>query len=62
VAYFIGERDRIEAEISTRLLKTAMSGDTVEVKLFKKNKSGLFEGRVIKVLERAKIILLALSK
>jgi ribonuclease R len=54
IAYFIADKSPIEAEISTRLLRTAMSGDKVEVQLYKKTKSGLYDGEVVKVLERAK--------
>ncbi len=62
MAYFLGEKEKIEAEISTRLLKTAMSGDKVEVKLYKKGKSGLYEAEVDKVLERAKSYFVGLIK
>lgn len=44
----------INVEISTRQLNSAISGDKVEVKLFKKNKKGIYEGEVIKVISRAK--------
>jgi ribonuclease R len=52
-AYFISDNN-IEAEISIRQINTAMSGDKVEVKLFKKNKTGVHEAEVVKVLSRAK--------
>jgi len=53
-AYFISDTNNIEAEISIRQINTAMSGDEVEIKLFKKNKTGVHEAEVIKVLSRAK--------
>ncbi|MFH1455282.1 MAG: ribonuclease R [bacterium] len=53
-AYFISETDNLEAEISTRQINTAMAGDKVEVKLFKRNRYGIHEAEVIKVLSRAK--------
>jgi len=53
-AYFISDSNNISAEISTRQINTAMSGDKVEVKLFKKNRAGVHEAEVIKVLSRAK--------
>ncbi len=53
-AYFISDTDNITAEISTRQINTAMAGDKVEIKLFKKNKTGIHEGEVIKILGRAK--------
>lgn len=55
LAYFIDETGKIEAEISTRQLNTAAAGDKVEVKLFKKNKTGVHEAEVVKVITRAKI-------
>jgi ribonuclease R len=53
-AYFIADTENISVEISTRQINTAMAGDKVEIKLFKKNKTGVHEGEVIKVLNRAK--------
>ena len=53
-AYFISDSNNISAEISTRQINTAMSGDKVEVKLFKKNRDGIHEAEVVKVLSRAK--------
>ena len=53
-AYFISDSNNISAEISTRQINTAMSGDKVEIKLFKKNRAGVHEAEVIKVLSRAK--------
>ncbi len=53
-AYFISDTNNITAEIPARQLNTAMAGDKVEIKLFKKNKTGVHEGEVIKVLSRAK--------
>ena len=53
-AYFISDTDNSTVEIPTRQVNTAMSGDKVEIKLFKKNKAGFHEGEVIKVLSRAK--------
>ncbi len=55
LAYFIDDTGEIEAEISTRQLNTAAAGDKVEIKLFKKNKAGVHEGEVTKVITRAKI-------
>ena len=55
LAYFIDDTGEIEAEISTRQLNTAMAGDKVEVRLFKKNKAGVHEADVLKVTQRAKI-------
>ncbi len=54
IAYFISDTDNISAEIPTRQLATAMAGDKVEVKLFKKNKSGVHEAEVAKIITRAK--------
>ena len=54
VAYFIADEGNIDAEISTRQINTAMAGDKVEIKLFKKNKAGVHEGEVVKVLSRAR--------
>ena len=57
VAYFIANDKKTEVEISTRQLKTAMSGDTVEVAVyFKKNKAGKMEGEVSKIISRAKTL------
>ena len=53
-AYFISDEDNTTVEISTRQINTAMAGDKVEIKLFKKNKAGFHEGEVIRVLSRAK--------
>ncbi|MFA5652192.1 MAG: ribonuclease R [Candidatus Paceibacterota bacterium] len=53
-AYFISDSSNLEVEIPTRQINTAMSGDKVEIKLFKKNKAGFHEGEVTKVLSRAK--------
>ncbi len=53
-AYFISDSNNISAEISTRQINTAMSGDKVEVKLFKKNRAGVHEAEVVRVLSRAK--------
>jgi len=53
-AYFISDTDNSTVEIPTRQINTAMTGDKVEIKLFKKNKAGFHEGEVIKVLSRAK--------
>lgn len=53
-AYFISDEDNTTVEISTRQINTAMAGDKVEIKLFKKNKAGFHDGEVIKVLSRAK--------
>jgi ribonuclease R len=53
-AYFISDEDNTTVEISTRQINTAMAGDKVEIKLFKKNKAGFHEGEVMKVLSRAK--------
>ncbi len=53
-AYFISDTDNTSVEIPARQLSTAMAGDKVEIKLFKKNKTGVHEGEVIKVLSRAK--------
>jgi len=52
--YFVADANNIEAEISTRQINTGMAGDKVEIKLFKKNKTGVHEGEVIKILSRAK--------
>jgi ribonuclease R len=54
IANFISDTGDIVAEISTRQLSTAMAGDKVEIKLFKKNKTGVHEGEVTQVLSRAK--------
>ncbi|MFH0755280.1 MAG: ribonuclease R [bacterium] len=54
IAYFISDLENISAEISTRQLKTAIIGDEVEIKIFKKNKNNVYEGEVMKVLNRAK--------
>ena len=54
VAYFLSDTENIEAEISTRQLSTAMAGDKVEVKLFNKNRSGIHEAEVVKILSRSK--------
>jgi ribonuclease R len=54
VAYFYSEKGILEAEISTRLLNTAMAGDSVEIKTFGKSKGGKPEGEVIKIIKRAK--------
>ncbi|MCX6717971.1 MAG: RNB domain-containing ribonuclease, partial [Candidatus Taylorbacteria bacterium] len=54
VAYFYSEQGILEAEISTRLLNTAMAGDSVEIKTFGKSKGGKPEGEVIKIIKRAK--------
>ncbi len=59
IAYFYSEEGILEAEISIRLLNTAMAGDFVEVKTFnisgqRKNKSGKPEGEVVKIIKRAK--------
>ena len=53
-AYFISDIDNTTVEIPTRQINTAMAGDKVEIKLFKKNKTGIHLGEVIKVLSRAK--------
>ncbi len=53
-AYFISDINNISVEISTRQINTAMAGDKVEIKLFKKNKAGVHEGEVVKILSRAK--------
>lgn len=53
-AYFISDTDNSSVEIPARQLSTAMAGDKVEIKLFKKNKTGVHEGEVIKILSRAK--------
>jgi ribonuclease R len=53
-AYFISDTNNLEVEIPTRQINTAMAGDKVEIKLFKKNRAGVHEGEVIKVLSRAK--------
>jgi ribonuclease R len=53
-AYFIADTNNLEVEIPTRQINTAMSGDKVEIKLFKKNKTGVHEGEVLKVISRAK--------
>lgn len=53
-AYFISDIDNSTVEISTRQINTAMAGDKVEIRLFKKNKQGFHEGEVMKVLSRAK--------
>jgi len=53
-AYFISDTNNISAEISTRQINTAMAGDKVEINLFKKNRAGVHEAEVIKVLSRAK--------
>jgi ribonuclease R len=53
-AYFLSETSNLEVEIPIRQINTAMAGDKVEIKLFKKNRSGVHEGEVIKVLSRAK--------
>jgi len=53
-AYFTSDTDNSIVEIPTRQINTAMAGDKVEIKLFKKNKNGFHEGEVIKVLSRAK--------
>jgi ribonuclease R len=53
-AYFISDRENITVEIPTRQINTAISGDKVEIKLFKKNKNGFHEGEVLRVLDRAK--------
>jgi ribonuclease R len=53
-AYFIADTNNLEVEITTRQINTAMSGDKVEIKLFKKNKTGVHEGEVLKVISRAK--------
>jgi ribonuclease R len=54
IAYFYSEQGILEAEISTRLLNTAMAGDSVEIKTFGKSKGGKPEGEVIKIIKRAK--------
>lgn len=54
LAYFIDDTGEIEAEISTRQLNTAAAGDKVEIRLFKKNKTGVHEGEVTRVITRAK--------
>ena len=51
VAYFVSDTENIEAEISTRQLSTAMAGDKVEVKLFKKNRTGVHEAEVVKIFD-----------
>lgn len=57
IAIFIGIDGKLEAEISTRQLRTAMSGDTVEVRIFPtKTKSGKPEAMVLRVVKRAKTI------
>jgi ribonuclease R len=53
-AYFISDKENITVEIPTRQINTAISGDKVEIKLFKKNKNGFHEGEVLRVLDRAK--------
>jgi ribonuclease R len=54
VAFFYSEEGILEAEISARLLNTAMAGDSVEIKAFGKSKSGIPEGEVTKIIKRAK--------
>ncbi len=53
-AYFVSDIDNSTVEIPTRQINTAMAGDKVEIKLFKKNKAGFHEGEVIKIMSRAK--------
>ncbi|MFA6340747.1 MAG: ribonuclease R [Candidatus Paceibacterota bacterium] len=53
VAYFKSDTDNIEAEISTRQLNTAMSGDKVEAKIYKAGSKNA-NGEVIKVISRAR--------
>lgn len=54
VAFFYSEEGILSAEISTRLLNTAMAGDSVEIKTYGKSKSGIPEGEVLKITKRAK--------
>jgi len=54
VAFFYSEEGVLEAEISTRLLNTAMAGDSVEIKTFGKGKTEIPEGEVTKIIKRAR--------
>ncbi len=51
MALFLSDPENVEVQISTRQLGTVMSGDKVEVTAYK-NKKGLFEGEISKVIER----------
>lgn len=53
-AYFISDTENLEVEIPIRRLNTAIAGDKVEIKLFKKNRNGFREGEVVTVLSRTK--------
>ena len=57
IAYFLADDGKFEAEISTRKLTTAMSGDTVEIALrHEKSLSGKPIGEVTRVIKRAKTL------
>ncbi|MBU6370799.1 MAG: ribonuclease R [Patescibacteria group bacterium] len=57
VALFLAEDGKTEAEISSRELRTAMGGDSVEISLIgKKSVSGKEIGVVTRVLSRAKTL------
>jgi len=57
IARFLSDQGNAEVEISTRQLRTAMSGDTVEVRLYPaKNKLGKSEGEVVRVMRRQKTL------
>lgn len=57
IAYFLGNDGKTGVEISSRELHTAMSGDTVEIKLYhRKNRLGKSEGEVFRIIKRAKTL------
>jgi len=57
IAYFLGDDGKTEVEISNRELRTAMSGDSVEIRLTgQKSLSGKPIGTVTKVTSRAKTL------
>ncbi|MFA5934647.1 MAG: hypothetical protein WC827_02065 [Candidatus Paceibacterota bacterium] len=54
IANFISDEGNIEAEISTKQLNTAMSGDKVEVVISNNPRNAKYDNKVLKVILRLK--------